>query len=246
MDHKKIEKWNKKAKNYARYQEGEDRFEAKVLKEIRNLGIDFKNRTVIDIGCGSGVYTLRVAKNAKKVTALDFSSEMIKVLLEDAKMLNLSNLVPVVSSWDDYTIEEEFDIAFCTMSPAVKNENQLEKMHKSAKKKIFLGWFGQREARILDAIFKAHNLTYTPPNGAQKAQNWLEKNDIPYKEKIFNEIKSKRREFQEAVKNFSWHLEIRGAMPQKDKIEEILQNFRDENGIVHEKYINQMKLLIWR
>ena len=245
MDNKKIEKWNKKAKNYARYQEGEERFEAKVIQDTQKLGINFKNKTVIDIGCGSGVYTLRVAKLAKTVVALDFSSEMIKVLLEDAKKLDLTNLIPVVSSWDDYRVDEKFDIAFCTMSPAVKNEYQLEKMHNSAKSKVFLGWFGQREARILDAIFKAHNVSYTPPNGAQKTQEWLEKNNISYKEKIFNETKTKSREFEEAVTNFSWHLEVRGIMPQKEKIEEILQDFRDDMGIVQERYINQMKLLVW-
>ncbi len=242
---KRMNKWDEKAKNYARYQEGEDRFEAKVLEAVEDFGITFKDKTLIDIGCGSGVYTLRVAQSAKRVEALDFSKEMIKILKKDAKKLSLSNINYIVSTWSEYKPKEIFDIALCTMSPAIKHEPELEKMHKYAKTKIYLGWFGQRDSHILDTIFKAHGKTYTPPNGAQRVEEWLIKNKIPYQDKIFSELKEKRREFEKAVENFSWHLEVRKAVPNEKIIRDTLKDFIDDKGCIKESIINQMKLLIW-
>ncbi len=84
-----MNKWDEKAKNYSRYSSCNNTFEANVLKTIKNLGIDFANKNIIDIGCGTGVYTLHVARFAKKVIGIDYSINMLEILNEDSKKLGI-------------------------------------------------------------------------------------------------------------------------------------------------------------
>ncbi|MFQ6116416.1 MAG: class I SAM-dependent methyltransferase, partial [bacterium] len=46
---------------------------AKILREERNL------KEVIEFGCGTGLYTKAIAKNAKNVIATDLSNEMLEM-----------------------------------------------------------------------------------------------------------------------------------------------------------------------
>jgi len=241
-----MNKWDEKAKNYARYSTCANSFEASVMEVLNKLEIDFKNKSVLDVGCGTGVYTLKIAQLATSVIGIDFSKKMLEVLNGGAKKLNIKNLKTYHSTWDDYDLNNQiYDIAICTMSPAVKTQEQLEKFDKSAKTKIYLGWAGVRDNTVIDDLFLAHNSTYTPPNGAKRVKKWLQTKGIKYQLENFEELKIKIRSFKEAVENYTWHLNVRGLEPDTKKIEKILEPLRDEDGNIREQTINKMDLIVW-
>ena len=246
MNDKKMNKWDEKAKNYARYSPCKNSFEANVLEAVKKMGINFKNKTILDIGCGTGVYTLRIAKIAKSVNGLDFSQNMLQILRDDALDLGIENIKTHHSTWSDFDMKNKtYDIALCTMSPAVKSEEELEKFHSSAKTKIYLGWAGVRDNTILDDLFLAHNSIYSPPNGAKRVKKWLQTKGIKYQLENFEELKIKIRSFKEAVENYTWHLNVRGLEPDTEKIKKILEPLRDEDGNIREQTINKMDLIVW-
>lgn len=53
---------------------------------------------VVDLGCGSGQLTLRLAGEARSVVAVDFSSDMLGLLRERAEAAGVSNIRLVCSS----------------------------------------------------------------------------------------------------------------------------------------------------
>lgn len=57
--------------------------------------------SVLDIGCGPGTLTIPLAKKAKNVTALDFSSEMIRILKTNADKSGANNIDYLTTSWQD-------------------------------------------------------------------------------------------------------------------------------------------------
>ncbi|MBL0708651.1 MAG: class I SAM-dependent methyltransferase [Sulfurimonas sp.] len=240
-----MNKWDKKAKNYSRYGEDKDRFENRIFDALDSLHVEFQDKTLLDIGCGTGVYTLHLAKKCSHIDGIDSSKEMLEVLKEDAKKLNLTNTDTLHIGWDSFTCKEVYDYALCTMSPAIREDRDLEKMTKCAKTKIYLGWAGKRETHIIEALFKAHGSSYSPPNGAKKVKEWLNKNSKFYQVIPFDEEKIRTREFDEAVENFEWHLDVRGLKPDKKKIVEVLEKFRDKENCITETTINHFNLIVW-
>ncbi len=240
-----MNKWDKKAKNYSRYSEDKDRFENRIFDALTSLHVEFKNKTLLDIGCGTGVYTLHLAKKCLHVDAMDSSKEMLEFLKQDAKKLNLNNINTLHVNWNSFTCKNNYDYAFCTMSPAIHDDEDLKKMNNCAKTKIYLGWAGKRETRIMEALFEAHGSIYTPPNGAKKVKDWLNRQNKFYQVIPFEEEKVRTREFSEAVENFEWHLEVRGVKPNKNRIETVLKDFCDKDNFVTETTINHFNLIVW-
>jgi len=238
-------KWDKKAKNYSRYNENIDSFEQRIFKTLNSLHVNFKNKTLLDVGCGTGVYTLHLAKECLHIEGLDSSKEMLEILKKDANKLNLKNINTSLIGWEEFKCEKDYDFALTTMSPALKFDEDIAKFSDCAKTKIYLGWAGKRDIRIIEALFEAHGKVYTPPNGALKIKKWLEKNNKFYHMIPFDEKKIRIRNFDEAVENFSWHLDIRGITPNKEILMTILNNFCDKNGNITETSINHMNLIIW-
>lgn len=94
--------WDKKASTFPRYSEELNSVQKGVFEALRRWGVDFSAKSLIDIGCGTGVWTIHLAKVAKSVVALDSSQAMLEVLKEDAKRLNLSNVSYVNSNFEAF------------------------------------------------------------------------------------------------------------------------------------------------
>jgi len=68
--------------------------------------------TVLDVGAGSGRWTIPLAKTAKTVTAVEPSSAMVDNLHRNIASAKLNNIQITQSSWED-AIVEPHDIAVC-------------------------------------------------------------------------------------------------------------------------------------
>lgn len=244
MEERKQAQWDKKAKNYKRYDAKQANFQNKIFQELQALGITFHNKTVLDVGAGTGIYTIAIAKKAKEVLALDFSSQMLQVLQEDAKAQNIHNITTETTSWGNFTPKNTFDISLSTMSPALDSNDDFEKFDKSATLKIYLGWAGKRDSDILNALFEAHEHIYKAPNGSKHIKDWLQKNQKAFTCKELSELKTSTCKQEEGVEKYKWHLEIREVKPDIALIQKVLKRFT-KDGIVTEKALNHINLIIW-
>jgi SAM-dependent methyltransferase len=77
-----------------------------ILEEIDN------EITVLDVGAGSGRWTIPLAKRAKAVTAVEPSSAMVDNLHENIASAKLSNIQIIQASWEN-AIAEPHDITVC-------------------------------------------------------------------------------------------------------------------------------------
>ena len=66
-------------------------FEETARAIIDAVGLE-KNSTVIDIGCGTGLFVLHAAKLCRKVYAVDISKEMLNICRRKAKEQGLGNI----------------------------------------------------------------------------------------------------------------------------------------------------------
>jgi len=61
--------------------------------------------TVLDIGAGTGRWSIPMARVCKKVTALDVSSRMLEILRENVAAEKVTNINPVVGDWATADVE---------------------------------------------------------------------------------------------------------------------------------------------
>lgn len=70
------------------------------------LGTD---RTILEIGCGSGNFTALMARYSRSILGLDFSPAMLAVLEERRLAEGISNIRTQAGKWEDFTTDAVFD-----------------------------------------------------------------------------------------------------------------------------------------
>ncbi|EDP6892971.1 methyltransferase domain-containing protein [Campylobacter lari] len=227
--------WNKKAKSYARYNPNLNEIQKATFAKLGSL----QDKSVVDIGCGSGVWTLHLAQKAKSVLGVDSSSAMLEILQEDAKTHAISNVKTLNLDFENFykNNNTNFDLAFLSMSPALQNEKDYKAFLSLASKKVYLGWASRRKSSFLDPIFEHFN-THFKGFYEEDLQGFLNAQNIPYESEVFNETRVVKRDKESAIENALWHLSMNGVNANKQELESFV---KDE---VEELIEAKIKLLI--
>lgn len=69
--------------------------------------------TVVDIGAGTGRWSIMLAQHARQITAIDSSSMMIQKMRENLRAENINNVRVVEGQWPHVQIEPH-DFSFCS------------------------------------------------------------------------------------------------------------------------------------
>lgn len=95
--------------------------------------------SLLDVGCGPGTICLPIAQHFKKVFALDFSKGMLERLMQVATTKNISNIQPLLKSWDDDWFNvPECDIIVASRASIVQDmEKAINKLNSKAKKRVY-------------------------------------------------------------------------------------------------------------
>lgn len=97
-------------------------------------------QSLLDVGCGTGLITLRLAPALKQVFGLDYSPRMLHWLSAGAQRLGMQHVVPILQSWDDDWRDIPCcDIVIASRSTAVRDmASALHKLHSKAKRRVYL------------------------------------------------------------------------------------------------------------
>jgi ubiquinone/menaquinone biosynthesis C-methylase UbiE len=72
-----------------------------------------ENSTLLDIGAGTGAWSLLLSPHAKHITAIEPSDSMIAVMHESLTAENIRNVSIIQGSWPDVTVEPH-DFSLCS------------------------------------------------------------------------------------------------------------------------------------
>jgi SAM-dependent methyltransferase len=135
---------------------------------FENCG-DLTGATVLDIGCGTGRYSIECAKRgAKKVMGIDFAPQMIEFSKNIAKQMNVHNTCEFIcADFLNYPFENSFDIVLALgLFDYIKDPAPLFK----------------KVAQLNPRKFVASFPRFTPVWGFQRhiRYNWIKKCPIYY------------------------------------------------------------------
>ncbi|MCX8069804.1 MAG: class I SAM-dependent methyltransferase, partial [Thermodesulfovibrionales bacterium] len=170
--------WDVKSKKYPLpYEDSIYNKTIEIIQKVVNQGVVVENAYILDIGCGTGVFTLPLAERSSHVIGLDNSKSMIRILKEQADKKNIKNVTVELKSWEEVDAlkwRKKFDIVWASMTPAIKSEKDLLKMEECSKKWcVYIGWGYKRENTFLDKAFKIFDGKYKSPAGGIKVNKLL-------------------------------------------------------------------------
>ncbi len=287
--------WDKKSESYAKFSGELGDFGKRVFEILRGWGVSFAGKSVLDVGAGTGVYSLYLASLGAKVTAIDSSEGMLRELrrsaeefgiplqnvlnlsfaefcerlsrdgfagaagenfkiyprsqseisnsqAQEARALNLKDAVSKSRESENFKIPAVFDIAFLTMSPALKSTEDFEAFLALGERKIYLNWASERNSSMLAPLFERFGTGHKRlATAAEKFEALLGARDIKFKSEILTERREQKRSLQEAVQNAAWHLHMDGAEASEREIEEILKK-RAKGGMINDEIEASFKL----
>ena len=102
--------WDRRAEHRSRSEKGSD-YAREFLTRMDLTDVE----SILDIGCGTGNLALPLAKRVRRVHALDFSGEMLRLLRANARVEGVRNLTTHRLAWaDDWTRVPRVDVAICS------------------------------------------------------------------------------------------------------------------------------------
>jgi len=138
--------------------------ELKVIKTLQRIGIK-RGQTVLDFGCGSGIYTIQVAKivgKEGKVYALDKDKNELDNLMKKAKLGGLKNIRRMARSGElrielpDESVDATllFDVFHRHYFPQVEDRERLmDEIYRITKTNGFVSvWPKHMESEVRDEI----------------------------------------------------------------------------------------------
>lgn len=99
-------------------------------------------KSLLDVGCGVGNLSLKLAKNLDEVNSLDYSPVMLDILKQNANTQNINNINTINKSWyDSWEEVPKCDIVIASRSMEVKDMKEaLIKLNSYAKKRVYISY----------------------------------------------------------------------------------------------------------
>lgn|GEM_PF-857164 len=105
-----------------------------IIDSMVKRGILRDGDTVLDIGCGTGLFSIPIAGIATRVVCMDGSVGMLGRLEKQCREQGISNIETVGSSWKDFNTNERFDLVFSSLCPALNNPDSILRMASYSKR----------------------------------------------------------------------------------------------------------------
>lgn len=151
-----IAAWDSVASDYT--PDRKIRFDSDPFLKFMENSVDLKpDLTALDIGCGTGAYSIALAQRLKQVTGTDFSPKMIAIAQNSASEAGLTNVEFLECDWFECSEEEfngQYDIAFAHTTPAVSDYDTLMKLIHASRRYCFLCIPSRRSDSIMDELKK--------------------------------------------------------------------------------------------
>jgi SAM-dependent methyltransferase len=92
-----------------------------------------KDSYVLDIGAGLGRLAVPLAKEVRKLTAIEPAGVYMNVMKDRAARDGVRNMEFADDLWSDFPLQEKYDLVYSTWSPAVSDPAALMKMHEASR-----------------------------------------------------------------------------------------------------------------
>ncbi len=251
-----LEYWNRVSSRMARQtkeQHSVTRVQ-KVTAWLNQRGVEIGGREVLDIGAGTGTFTLPFLERGGHVTALEPAPAVMKKLIQEVEKRQFSHIKYLDTPWEEIDLGAEsltgkFDLVFASLVPGIRNTETLEQMIAASRKWCFLCSFaGRRSNTARDQLWQTlmGETMPLPEHEVIVPLNYLYASGYTPSFEVWNETWVEEYPGTEAAgvlcDYFNNYLVITPAV--EDKITAYVEQ-RLENGIFREPYKVRLGMILW-
>ena len=244
--------WENMAKRYPLpFDEKSQDDTSKVIAMVREKGVEISGAEVLDVGCGTGIYTLPLSREAARAVGIDGSFRMVARMMEQIASLRMTNVTAIQGFWQDIDIkaqgfEKAFDIVWAAMTPAIQKPEDFQKMEACSKKWcVFVGWGRKRDNPLMKEVFEKHGLEFGPPPGVTPHIELLRSMGRAPSLEYFDTSWEWTGTLDESVEHLSGFLKVNGATPDRRKLEDSIAPYL-QDGVVSDVSRVEEGLLVWQ
>lgn len=221
---------------------------SEIEKNLLEQNILNANHSLLDIGCGPGLYDLPFSCHLKSLMCLDSSRAMIKQLKESCINRNIINIQFQITRWEEFDTDQKYDVVFSSLCPALNNPESIMRMEKYSREYcIYISSANHGPSMALeiwkrlgkDCSFRGYDTKYPYTHlkslGRDASLRYY-KNEIEYKQDVSTAI-----EMQEKFIS-----KYRKLTPEIQKIIKSVVNEHESDGIVTENKTITLGMVIWR
>jgi len=221
----------------------------RLVRAAEKLGADFSGRTLLDIGCGTGIYALALAAKVNSALGVDSSGGMLRRFRAEAGKHHIRNAKTLKSAWGDVEqarVAKKFDIALASMTHAVITLKDLRKMETAARELcVYIGWAGIRRNSFLEKIYAHHKTAYLPPAGAERIIPLLKRLGRRFKLVYLKDSWQWRGKPEDSLKDIELNLKVNNTAIDRAWLDKFLKN-RIRNGILVHTTIARKAIIVWK
>ena len=239
--------WDKVAKKFHKKNRRDD-YKTELLKSL----ILTEDDTVLDLGCGEGSITIPLSKMVKKVSGIDSSKEMLKLLNERAKQRNITNINTIQMEIEDIKHKDIGDYDVVIASRSLNNiipiKDTLNEINKIANKYVFITLFGPKNW-IIEKEFQEYlgNETKELPSHLYILHILEDLGIYPNMERLKINDYNKYSSIEDAIDNGKFRVDLLND----DEIKKLRTYLKEilikdeETGILYNKRDKADWILIW-
>ncbi len=234
--------WDRAAEGYDELEKCPDylRQVNTVMNTLLDKGALKSGEDLLDVACGTGTYSLRMARYVRQVTALDISPGMLAVLRHKQELQDIRNVKVVESDWHRFKVDKKFHLVFASMTPLLRDLENVDRMLElSGRFLALVTWAGVRENLLLDNLARqvlGHGLDQaTAGRDIFIPFNYLYSLGYSPDVTFFNGCWDRRRLLEQQTENVIWRLEMfrNLSLEEKELVREELARRADSEGMVN-------------
>lgn len=229
--------------------------DSQFLKLVSENDMINSNSQVLDVGCGSGKYSIALSNLCENIIGIDLSPKMIENAKSNKEEYKINNIEFYCEDWADMDLDERgfennFDLVFAHMTPAVNSAETFEKLSKASKKycilckptrrsdpvsekvKELVGINNNKESRDMDIAYAFEIL-------------WLQGYEpkVEYEKQVWNMEKTLEEAFELYINRVKSYKDI--TLEEEEIIKKYLESI-SKDGVVSEEVNTTIATLYWQ
>jgi SAM-dependent methyltransferase len=245
--------WREEARSFPRPSQEEELAKSRrIITSVKGMGVALAGTKILEIGCGSGLITIPLAREALQVTALDLSREMLDLLAEEMVKAETTNIELRCCSWQavepslEEALQKSCDSVWAVRSTAITNPEDLTRMELCSKAWcVFAGADAIRRVPMMEGILAFHGIpSILSPSAAEVFEMIEKRGRTPMRDRI-HLVWDRECPVEAVLRDITRHIELYGVAPQRAMIEDTVRT-QCPDGVVQLSNAVDLGIVCWR